>query len=774
MKTNRIYIILLFFLSILCYSDLNAQSTMNTDFWVTFLPNTEDLETLSLTATGNNYCTGVVTNPTTGWSSSFNISPGFATSIIIPIDQAYDRFASDAIINRAVHITTTDSIYLYANNYGPFTVDITNVLPTVFLGSDYIVQTYIGNSMFSVIATEDNTVVNINLSGNSYNHIANSPFTVTLNAGQCYQVQSINIDTDLSGSTITANENKKIAVFAGNICNRVPHEEEGRDHMMEQMIPTPHWGNEFIITNSLLRTSDRVRVTALNNDCEIIKDGILLTTINARETYEFEITSSSPVTYLETSEPSSVFLYSTGAWYGGMDGDPSMVIVNPLNQRINKAKFSTYYIDGSQNHFINIVTNTNNVTNIMLNDNSISNTFNIVPSNPNYSYARIEINHGTYSINNISTNEENGFIAHIYGMRSWEAYSFSLSSMTICDSSVYQLIINGLNSFDYPDGFEICNHPDSNFTFDLNLSYIPSNVVWDFGDGEMGEGIPISHHYDEPGIYNVSCFIYKSQDSVDVLDNILSTILKIKPTYDTTITATICANDGYTNNGFNENETGIYIDTLHTIEGCDSIIRLNLTANPAYNDTIIGKICEGEVYDLYGFYGTHDTIITKVLQTQLGCDSIITLDLKVGTPYNDTIHATITEGEYYNEYGFHECEKGVYSRYSTSSYGCDSSLHLFLNVTLESDLYIPNCITPNLPTNNKFDIIHDEAFIIDDVYIYNRAGGLIFHSPNNTESWNGKYKGIPCPQASYTYIIYYHKERINERYEKVGTVLLLY
>ena len=100
--------------------------------------------------------------------------------------------------------------------------------------------------------------------------------------------------------------------------------------------------------------------------------------------------------------------------------------------------------------------------------------------------------------------------------------------------------------------------------------------------------------------------------------------------------------------------------------------------------------------------------------------------------------------------------------------------HRRISVALESDLYIPNCITPNLPTNNKFDIIHDEAFIIDDVYIYNRAGGLIFHSPNNAESWNGKYKGIPCPQASYTYIIYYHKERINERYEKVGTVLLLY
>ena len=775
MKNNKIYhIFILCILSVLYLNKLNAQSTLNTDFWVTFLPNTEDLETLSLTATGNNYCTGVVTNPTTGWSSSFSISPGLATSINIPIDQAYDRFASDAIINRAIHITTTDSIYLYANNYGPFTVDVTNVLPTVFLGSDYIVQTYIGNSMFSVIATEDNTVVNINLAGNSHNHVANSPFTVTLNAGQCYQVQSIDINTDLSGSTITANDNKKIAVFAGNICNRVPHEEEGRDHMMEQMISTPNWGNEFIITNSLSRTNDRVRVTALNNDCEIRKDGILLATINARQTYEFEITSSSPATYLETSEPSSVFLYCTGAWYGGMDGDPSMVIINPLNQRTDKAKFSTFHTDGSQNHFINIVTKTNNVANITLNDNSISNIFNIVPSNPDYSYARTEINHGIYSINDISSNEENGFIAHVYGMRSWETYSFSISSMTIFDSSVYQLIINGLNSSDYPDGFEICNHPDSNFIFDLNLSYTPTNVVWNFDDGETGEGIPISHHYDEPGTYNVSCAIYKSQDSIEVLDKILSTILSIKPTYDTTIIATICSNETYNDNGFNENETGVYINTLQTIDGCDSIIRLNLIVNPAYNDTIFAYICDGEVYDQHGFYEERDTIVSHELQTIHDCDSIVTLNLKTGKPYNDTIYATIEEGEYYNEYGFHECEKGVYSNHFISSYGCDSSLYLFLDVTFGSDLYVPNCIMPHHPINNKFEIIHNESLVIDDVYIYNRAGELIFNSPNNTESWDGKYKGKYCQQATYTYIIYYHKAGIVEQYEKVGTVLVLY
>ena len=762
-----------FFLSIICYSNLNAQSTAGKDFWVTFLPNEDDLETLTLVATGNNSCTGIVTNPLTGWNSSFSVSPGNITSINIPITQAYDRNASDAVINKALHITSTDSISLYANNYGPFTFDVTNVLPTALLGSDYIVQTYISQSEFSIIAIEDSTTITINLAENSLNNTANSPFSITLNTGQCYQVQS-ETGIDLSGSTISANDNKKIAIFAGNLCNRVPYEEEGRDHLFEQMIPTAYWGNEFIVTNSMLRTNDRIKVTALSDSCQIKKDGILLTTINATEIYEFEITNNQPIAYIETSKPVNVFLYCTGAWYGGIDGDPSMTVIIPIDQRIDNATFSTFSSDISQHHFINIITKTSNVSNMRLNNNNISSNFNIVPSKPDFSYARIEINHGTHIIDNTSISEESGFVAHVYGMRPWEAYSYSICSMAIPKPTQPILIINDLSSLDYPDGFEICHNMDSSFTFSLSLSYIPSNVVWDFGDGAAGEGYPITYQYDEPGTYNVLCNIYKIENGMEYLETTLSTLISIKQAYDTTITATICANDAYTDNGFNENETGVYINTLQTIEGCDSIIRLNLTANPTHNDTIIGRICEGEVYDLYGFYGTHDTIITKVLQTQFGCDSIVTLNLKVGTPYSDTIHATIREGQYYDEYGFYEHREGFYSRHSISSFGCDSSTYLVLNVDPKLDLYVENCITPMSPNNNTFDIIHDKALIIDDVYIYNRAGGLIFHSPNNAQPWNGKYKGEYCPQAAYAYLIYYRQVGIMGQKVKAGTLLLIY
>jgi gliding motility-associated-like protein len=775
MKMNKVYSLLaLFLFSVFSHSGMNAQSTVGTDFWVTFLPNYDvTVDELSLIAAGNDSCTGVVTNPYTGWSTSFTVVPGIITNIYIPQSEAYDDGASDSIIHEALHITTTDSISLYASNFYVYTFDVTNVLPTPSLGSEYILQTYRDKAEFSVIATEDSTTVNILLTENSLHHQANTPFSVSLNAGQCYQVKSTS-GVDLSGSIISASGDKKIAVFAGNHWVHIPNNIDGGDHVVEQMMPTSAWGKEFVITNSMLRTKDKVKVTALNNNCQVWKDGELLTTLNARQTYEFEITNTNPVSYLETSEPASVFLYFTGSRYGGENGDPSMVIINPTDQKINNVTFSTFSTGATgYQHFVNIVTKTANVPNMRLDGNDISSNFTAVPIMQEFSYARITINHGSHAIGNTLITEESGFVAHIYGLAPWESYSYSAGSMVVEILNPPHLIVNGLDADDYPEGFEICS--DSSFVFDLDLNYVPSNVVWEFGDGTTGDGYPISHSYDTLGQYDVMCSIYVFDEGAETLDTILFTSLSLKRGYDTTIVAAICSGDVYADNGFNESETGIYVDTLQTIYGCDSIVRLDLTVHPAYNDTILAYICEGEVYNQNGFYLDTDTVITRRGQTIYGCDSVVTLILKVGALYSDTIHASITEGQYYDENGFNECEEGFYSRHLTTvNYGCDSSVYLVLSVNQRSDLYVPNCITPLSPTNSRFEIVHGKSLAIDEVFIYNRAGEILFHSIGNTEVWDGTYHGYYCPQAAYVYVIYYHEVGNLGKKEKVGTVVLLY
>ena len=73
--------------------------------------------------------------------------------------------------------------------------------------------------------------------------------------------------------------------------------------------------------------------------------------------------------------------------------------------------------------------------------------------------------------------------------------------------------------------------------------------------------------------------------------------------------------------------SGIYVDTLQTELGCDSIVTMDLTVNYsiATNDSEVAcdsTIWNGNVYDTSGIY-------VDTLQTSSGCDSIVTMDLTI-------------------------------------------------------------------------------------------------------------------------------------------------
>jgi hypothetical protein len=74
-------------------------------------------------------------------------------------------------------------------------------------------------SQFAIVATENNTEVNILPSVHTTKNQANQLYNVRLNRGEVYQVVARNDPSnkcDLSGSIIKAN--KKIAVFSGHQC----------------------------------------------------------------------------------------------------------------------------------------------------------------------------------------------------------------------------------------------------------------------------------------------------------------------------------------------------------------------------------------------------------------------------------------------------------------------------------------------------------------------------------------------------------------------------
>ena len=423
---------------------LFAQNTTGTDFWVTFMPNGyEDSfnpgKSLDLTMTSPRPCTGTVSNPQTGWSVDFEVPACEAITVNIPWEMGHFEEASDTILHNGFHVVSTDDISLFVSNYREYSADVALVLPTPLLGSDYVTAMYPHpgsgpgiphvRTEFSVVAVEDKTWVELSLTCDSQNgHVANEPFSVLLNAGECYQVQSVQWG-DLSGSQVTALGGKRVAVFAGNRMADIPFYYNTADMVFEQMQPLENWGRRFVVTGSLERGVDRVRVTAQNDYCDIYIDGERGETLGARETYEFEITSENPVVYIETSQPALTVLYQVGYEYdhpSNLTGDPSMVIIPPLEEAVQNAVFPVFTDWHCEMFFLNIVTETSAISDIRLNGDVYASQFHEVPGNPSYSYARIEIS--PTLAGQMLSSQSGHFVAHTYGMGTCESYAFSVGA----------------------------------------------------------------------------------------------------------------------------------------------------------------------------------------------------------------------------------------------------------------------------------------------------------------------------------------------------------
>ena len=105
------------------------------------------------------------------------------------------------------------------------------------------------------------------------------------------------------------------------------------------------------------------------------------------------------------------------------------------------------------------------------------------------------------------------------------------------------------------------------------------------------------------------------------------------PTYDeTTITAFICPGETYTFYGTEYSQTCQQAYTDHTIHGCDSIVRLNLTVYPPNDTTLVdASICVGQTYNFHGELYNHDGDIAYFdTIDNHGCLKVEKLVLSVG------------------------------------------------------------------------------------------------------------------------------------------------
>src|ERR1019366_9220518 len=116
---------------------------------------------------------------------------------------------------------------------------------------------------------------------------------------------------------------------------------------------------------------------------------------------------------------------------------------------------------------------------------------------------------------------------------------------------------------------------------------------------------------------------------VNGCDSIVTLNLTVRQLSSRFINATICSNSSYPFNGQNLNTAGTYTDTLTGANGCDSIVTLTLTVNQITASTINASICAGGDYNFNGQFLTTGGTYHDTLTGSNGCDSIVPLNLTV-------------------------------------------------------------------------------------------------------------------------------------------------
>lgn len=167
--------------------------------------------------------------------------------------------------------------------------------------------------------------------------------------------------------------------------------------------------------------------------------------------------------------------------------------------------------------------------------------------------------------------------------------------------------------------------------------------------------------------------IIRTQEGCDSIVNIR---LNILPVYDTVEVEEAC--DSFVWHGHVYRKSGTYRDTLPTMDGCDSTFTLRLTIKRSHVTEIVRTVCESELpirWNEYEFY--HDTLI--VFPSSNGCDSIVKVDLTVNKEYN-LVFDEVACGDFYWQ-GKLLTLSGTYVDSFVTQSGCDSIVTLNLVVS---------------------------------------------------------------------------------------------
>jgi hypothetical protein len=505
-----------------------GQSSMGKTFWMTFMESIgspDTIQELKIVIASEKATSGTVRNYISNKTVSFSIGSGGGTdTVLLPASLCYTTGSeSSSTKNKGILIQSNDEVSVSAQNNKAGSNEASLIYSIESTGTYYRILSHMGDqsgnnssyrSSFAIVATEDNTIIDITPSvATAKGNQADSLFTITLHKGETYQVQSSTHRNDLSGTLVQSRNCKKIAVFAGSLRSSVLNGSctPSYSHLYEQMVPVIYWAKRFIAMPSIYtkgkqRKAEMIKIVASLNSTTVRVNG-KLKVINAGRSDTFFITTEAVII---ANKPIGVCQYalSEGCDPGSTNTAPYMMWVPSVEQAVDSVFFASEHALSVNNVILHVVVKTVDTKNFRLNGMLHNPGWSKVLNDTNFSYTRMDsLTKGKHRISC-----SGGIMSTLYAYGNHGSYGFM--NAAFIDSTDFHAVVNGKSSDKMPPGSMMANVcTGNNASFDANVLN-SGNVTWKWIiHDSLGEVVrsteSFSYKFNYPGVFKVSLIAQK-------------------------------------------------------------------------------------------------------------------------------------------------------------------------------------------------------------------------------------------------------------------------
>lgn len=684
-------------------------------------------------------------------TASLDLSPFFG---------AVENFPANTVLNKGFRIESTAPVSAYYEVIGgcKCNPDIFSLKGQNALGTEFYVpfQTSLPNTnnifnplpsaSFDIVASENNTSVQITPTRALVGRPANVPFVITLQKGETYSGQALFQEAAQHPSGTHILSDKPVAVTMkddllegftiwGSTC---------KDLIGDQLVPVSRVGNQYVITKGKLNGNEFAYVVATEDNTSLFMDGLPVTVFNRGASFTLVLSPGSH--YIEGTAP-IYLLQMTGI---GCETSaallPSVECSGSSSVRFVRTTNEDFYL------FISVRTGFEG--NFLLNGNGQA-----IPAG--------------------------GFQTVPGSNGAWQAGLFQLDPLFVPVGQPMEVVNTGdIFHLGILNGAPSVTGTRFGFFSDFGkLLKVDTLLSLCLADTINFRGQIIT----APGIYTDTV---QSENGCDTLFQVrVDTEGFIL--VDSTIRA--CQGDTITvgNQIFTKN--AVIRDTLFSSEQCDTIHQyiLFFLAPPV---TVLDlSLCEGAFYPFKGKNYSAPFVLRDTLASYLGCDSILTYNLlpepaaapflppdtficegevlNILTPFDSTIwNGQPGTGPY--SIG----EPGIYIAVGKTAAGCPAKDTLQVRACCDGkNLYVPNAFSPNDDGWNDYFRAFPGNEWCDQylMQIYNRWGELLYQENTPSQGWDGAFRGRDMPGGIYVWVIEIFSEKIGKPEILKGDVLLV-